>query len=287
MNRKSRNIKATIATTSLFIGCLAIAFAPSVNALDIKWQYSMDSFDDSSGLVPDGGAGVGARTNFEIYGTAVQQIDGQTRFAVQSNLLLGGVSSSDADDGRIHWGDLIINTVCEALNQVNNESLFAIHFESDNESGAPKIGLYGNVELFELASENGNPGRNLAEHSEWVIGKDGNPQVGTLATDYFDANSHVPTLMKSGTYLGSVKVTTDTSTWGLDEFGGLGGETIGLIWDSDLIPTKAEQTVCYHLGPTCNNDIHGGSYDVVPTPTAILPVLSGFFAAAKRKRKFN
>lgn len=266
---------------------LCTIFAPATSALTLKdWQYSTDSSNDSSGLVSGGGSGVGAGTNFEIYSTAVQEINGKTRFAIRSNLGLGGASSSDAADGRIYWGDLIINIACEALDQVSSDSLFGIRFAAGNESSVPQVGVYKDITIGDLAVKNGNPGSNLAEHSQWVINRNGNPQTGTLAASYFDETTHVPTLIKSGTLIGAVDIIADTSDWGLEGFNGLGGQTIAFEWDRNLIPTKQGQKVCYHLSPECNNDIHGGDYDVaVPTPAAVLPVLSGLFAAAKRKRK--
>lgn len=280
-------ILSQVGTGAIAAGVMLASALPAV-AFDIKgWQYSTDSFNDSSGYVPSlRRGGVGSGTNYEIYKTAVRNIDGKTIFAIRSNLPLGGARSSDANDGHIHWGDLIINTACEALDKVLGKSLFGIRFASGNDSGVSQTGVYANVDLFDLAVANGNPGRNLAEHNQWVINKGGSPQTGSLPSSYFDETTHVPTLIRSGTRIGDVEIISDTSSLDLDGFEGLGGTTVAFAWDSNLIPAEPGQEFCYSIGPECNNDIQGGSYIAeVPTPAAVLPVLSGLLAAAKRKRR--
>ncbi|AFY38507.1 hypothetical protein Lepto7376_2217 [[Leptolyngbya] sp. PCC 7376] len=258
-----------------------VALAPTANAFDIKgWNYSVDSDNDSTSINGVGG------TEFEIYGSAVQQHDGKTRFAARTKMPLDGVLREAAEGGRISWGDLIINIACDALDQVGRESLFGIRFAANNESGVSGLGVYGDIELMENAQGNNNHTASLAEHNEYVIGEGGSPQTGTLPISYFDESTHVPSLIKSGTFLGAVEIIEDTSSWGLEGFDRLGGHTIALQWDYNLIPTQQGQEVCYHLTPECNNDIQGGTYTTaVPTPAAVLPVLSGLFAAAKRKGK--
>ncbi|OKH14199.1 PTPA-CTERM sorting domain-containing protein [[Limnothrix rosea] IAM M-220] len=264
-----------------------IAVAPSANAFSAKgWQYSMDSFNDSSGGLPGGGSGVGENTNYEIRGIATQLFDGKLRIGIQSNLGIHGASSQYADDGHIHWGDIIINTACEALDNVGKESLFGIRFAQDNESGVQQVGLFKNITLFEKADENGNPGANLAGHNQWVRDRKGNPSFGNLANGYFNENTHVDTLIRSGEYVSGVNIIQDTSGWDLDGFDGLRGQILGLEVDISSLALSNGQTVCLHASAECNNDIAGGQfvYDV-PTPAAVLPVLSGLFAAAKRKNK--
>lgn len=273
----------------------ATVFTPSAEALMLnKWQYSMDSDNDSSGLIPSGQIGFGSETNFETYGLATQISDeGKVRIAIQSNLGLGGAESRFAEDGRIHWGDMIINVACDALNQVGGESLFGIRFEGANESGVVQVGVYGDVELFERAAANGNysdnpevPLNNYGDHNRFVQNGGGNPEIGTLPDNYFDESTHVPSLIRSGTYLGAVEIITDTSDWELDGFTGLGGQLTAFEFDANLLPLTPGQSVCIHIAPECNNDIHGGKFIYeVPTPAAVLPILSGLFASAKRKRQ--
>lgn len=91
--------------------------------------------------------------------------------------------------------------------------------------------------------------------------------------------------MSSGDYVGAVNVLQNPD-WGLDQFAGLPGQIIGIEFDADLIPLAGRERVCLHVGPECNNDIIGTEVPV-PTPAAVLPILSGMFAAAKRKDKKN
>lgn len=242
-----------------------------------NWSYAIDSFDDSIDV------GVVGGTQYEIFGTAFQQTDEKVTFAINSNFGLAGANSIYADDGHIGWGDLLF--------KVGNET-FGLNFVNNNNSGAPTIGLYGNVTTKELAQENSISHTNFGAYNNYVASQGNTPSLGGLPlnTPFFDPNQHVHSLIASGQYLGGVDIITDVSDLGLDfgHFGAIGSQTIALSVDRDLLAEEGDFT--FWLSPECNNDLiaQTGKLERVPEPSMALG-LGGFsllfYFLKKHRRK--
>jgi hypothetical protein len=107
-----------VATCSTLV---AIAAPAQAGTLYGGWNYAIDSFTDSSSASGRGG------TEFEIYGMAYKQVGDNMYFAVNANAGRDGNESSNAKDGHIGFGDLMLSFA--------NGKTFGVNFATLNDSG--------------------------------------------------------------------------------------------------------------------------------------------------------
>ena len=108
------------------------------------WNYSIDAFNDGSG---------GA--NFEIKGLAIKETATDIVVALTGGTPLTGVYDSGAADKNIGWGDMFFNFSGKNFTTASNsKSLFGVRFAGTNDSLAPSVGLYGNVQAVSVTSTN-------------------------------------------------------------------------------------------------------------------------------------
>lgn len=250
------------------------------------WNYSMDAYNDSTEFQSNGSG------KFEIRGVAYKVIGEKAYFAINSNVSLqNGVNWGPAADGRVDFGDILINFTGESLDQANGD-LFGIRFAAGNDSGVSELGVYSNVNATSVGSSNNGWGSLNAYNNYLINDKKVTPTIGDLAYNdsYFDLNGSPLNSISSGTKVGDIEFLSDLSSIGLDFdfFGNVGSKMIAFTFDKGLLPSGQ---ALYHLAIECNNDIVAGYYDSptsnttdVPTPAAILPAILGMFGAASRKK---
>ncbi|MEM6254123.1 MAG: XDD3 family exosortase-dependent surface protein [Cyanobacteria bacterium P01_D01_bin.156] len=176
------------------LGCLAVAYTAHASTLHQGWTYSIDAFDDGAG-------GYG----YEIKGLATKETQEHIYISVSGESLLTGVSSPDADDGNIGWGDILLNFTGQDMNAVNG-SLFGIRFAETNDSGISQIGVFGNVTARSVAEFNSGY-ESLKQY--YQDGWERPNTMGDLATTqdvYGYMGETVPALMSisDGTFLGEI-----------------------------------------------------------------------------------
>lgn len=249
------------------------------------WNYSMDTYNDSTEFQSNGSG------KFEIRGMAYKVIGEKAYFAINSNISLeNGVEWTPAADGRVDFGDILINFTGDSLKDANG-SLFGIRFAANNDSGVPALGVYSNVSATSVASSN-NGWASMNDYNNYVLQQNVTPTIGDLAHNdsYFDLSGSPYNSISSGVKVGDIEFLSNLNDIGLDfdYFGNVGSKMIAFTFDTGLLPAGK---ALYHLAVECNNDIVAGYYDSpssttdVPTPAAILPAILGMFGAASRKKK--
>jgi uncharacterized repeat protein (TIGR01451 family) len=215
-----------------------------------QWNYTLDSFEDSIELGDVGGGG------FEIYATASKETEERLFFAINANLPLGGDPDYGRGFGAINWGDFILNFSDSNLPQATSDSLYGIHFVT-NEAGITDLGLYGGVTVGSVTENNDQPSENIGAYLD-LINSDEPRIFGDLGSDpsYFDPNKLVDNVIQTGERLGGVEIHADgdESLSGLtfNTLGATGTYTFGFSIDKSLLP---EGNFTAHLAPECGNDI--------------------------------
>ncbi|AFY37283.1 hypothetical protein Lepto7376_0909 [[Leptolyngbya] sp. PCC 7376] len=249
------------------------------------WNYSIDTYNDSTPFDANGNG------LYEIFGTAYRVVDDTVTVAISSNVNLeNGVDSLSAEDGKVHFADILLNFTGKSLDETNGE-LFGIHFAANNDSGVSELGIYSNVTATSVSDINSG-WNSLQEYNDSVLGNGVTPKIGDLVYDdsYFDLDQATPTSISLGTKIGDIEFISNVNSLGLDFdfFGNAGSELIAFTFDKGLLPTGK---ALYHLAMECNNDMLAGHYESfsdhpneVPTPAMILPAILGMFGAASRKK---
>ncbi|MDB9312559.1 PEP-CTERM sorting domain-containing protein [Spirulina sp. CS-785/01] len=279
----------SLAATS---ACIATLFTPSAQAgtLHQGWNYAVDSPEDSLGIGQVGG------TKFELYSMALKQTEERVFVALNSNMPWNGVYEAGAADRHVGYSDLLFNFTGENLSSANaNSSLIGVRFSDNNDSGAPKLGVYSNVKAHDQALANDNPQGSLQGYINSVNKYGKTASIGDLAVNnpYFDLNQHIPTLMTSvplENWMGDIEVLTDFSGLGLDSnyLGSSGQYTYGFSFARDLLP---EGDFIAHLSLDCNNDhiaLMGTmeEQESVPEPTTAFALGAvGLLVGVSRKRR--
>ncbi|AFY37285.1 hypothetical protein Lepto7376_0911 [[Leptolyngbya] sp. PCC 7376] len=253
------------------------------------WNYEIDVYNDATPVRTDGSSA------YELYGMAYKVSNGIATIAINSNMVLeDGYASSGSEDGRLDFGDLLINFSGDDLQTASaNADLFGIRFAPNSDSGVAEIGVYEDVTA-QLA-----PGNfqwdSLQAYNDVLAPYDINPSIGDGSVfnnidDYFGGASGQPlNSIASGNKIGDIEMLSpeEIASLGLDfgYFHGAkqGNQTIAFSFDYGLLPAGS---ALYHLGFECNNDVIGGEFEgeAVPTPAAILPAILGMFGAASRKK---
>lgn len=255
------------------------------------WTYTVDTHNDST---PFNGNGHGP---YEIFNLAYQVVDETVTIAINSNVNLStGNPSLVAQDGAVHFSDLLLNFTGQTLDEANGD-LFGIRFAANNDSGAGSVGIYSDVTAMSVAHIN-DGWTSLGAYNDSVIASGVTPSIGDLLHDdaYFDLEQATPTAIATGTKIGDIEFIANVNNLGLnlDLFEHTGTELIAFTFDAGLLPTGK---ALYHLAMECNNDMIAGTFDFnansdkpddVPSPAVILPTIFGLFSAAThRKQNFD
>jgi hypothetical protein len=273
------------ATVSLVAGMGQVAQA---GTLYKGWNYAIDSFNDGSN-----GITVGASSEYEFYGMAVQEDADNLYLAFNANLGLDGAEYRRAWDKHIGWGDLFLNfSGNDFLTAQGNGDLFAINFSENSDSNVG-LGLYSGVTAKSVAKENSGF-RNLNHHKNYVGKKlGGTATLGDLAqTDPYFTQTGEWTIfnsINSGTKIGDVNIIEDMSGLGLDfgNFGATGDYTFAISVAKSLLP---EGDFIASIFAECGNDgmALAGNVASVPEPTATIGLAvfgMTFFASKRRLRR--
>lgn len=172
------------------------------------WQYAIDSERD--GLR---GETVGV-TESEIYGMAVRETEEEIWVAIAANMPITGYADPSALDGNIGWGDLFFNLDAANTNfgaASDTGSLYAIRFAGANDSGAPEVGVYGNVTAKSVTDINSGFG-SLDEFNQAVEDSGGTPSLGDLDSlpSYYQAHLNF-TSIDYGELKGEIRDISDES----------------------------------------------------------------------------
>ncbi|MBP0018842.1 MAG: PEP-CTERM sorting domain-containing protein [Cyanobacteria bacterium SBLK] len=242
---------------TILIGSLSILCALGLNARSVlagtlyqDWNYAIDSAEDSLGI------GQVGNTVYELNAMAIKQTEERIFVALKSNMPWGGTHDPGAYDRHVGYSDLLFNFTGTNLNTANaNSSLIGIRFSDNNDSDAPSLGVYGNVNARDKARENDNPQGSLQGYINAVHRYGKTASIGDLAVNdpYFDLNSHIPSLINTGNRIGDVEILSDLTGLGLDfdHFNIGGSYTYGFSFDRALLP---DGDFIAHLSLDCNND---------------------------------
>lgn len=272
----------TAATVSLVAGMGQVAEA---GTLYKGWNYAIDSFNDGTNAYT-----VGANSEYEFYGMAVQEDADNLYVAFNANLGLDGAAYSGAADRHIGWGDLFLNfSGNDFLTAQGNGDLFGIRFAENSDSNVG-LGLYSGVTATSVAQANAGY-KNLNSHKNKVESKfGGTATLADLAQSdpYFQQTGDWTVLnsINSGTKIGDVNIIEDVSGLGLDfgNFGATGNQTFAISVAKSLLP---EGDFIASIFAECANDgmVLEGNMASVPEPTATigLAVFGMTFLASKRR----
>ena len=130
-----------LAATGAIAGSLITTESAEAFVIKDGWHYEIDVNNDATPVRTDGSSA------YEIYGMAYQISNGIVTIAVNSNMdLEAGYASSGSEDGRLDFGDLLINFSGDDLETASaNADLFGIRFAPNSDSGVEEIGVYNNV----------------------------------------------------------------------------------------------------------------------------------------------
>lgn len=286
MNTTMMNKAALIAGT-VAVSVLS-ARAAQAGTLHQGWNYSIDAVGDGSG-----------GSVYDIKGLAIKETADDIYVSISANLPLTGIDYSTATDNNVGWGDLFFDfSNGTFLDASDNQSLFAVNFATGTDSGAPEIGVYGNVSAKSVGLQNDGYGTLEHYYNEgW-----GKPAtMGDLATteavySYYagdalsDDDTPLKNVIDSGDRLGDISFVSaqEAQAAGLDfaNFNAAGSEQITFKFDRALLPSGAYLA---HLFEECANDgvaISGDFAKDVPEPGALAGVATvGLLAARLRRRR--
>jgi len=259
--------------------------AAEAGTLHKGWNYAIDSFNDGTNTHT-----VGANSEYEFYGMAVQEDADNLYFAFNTNLGLDGATSGSAWDKNIGWGDLFLNfSGNDFLTAQANGDLFGINFAENNDSNVG-LGLYSGVTAKSVARANSGY-ENLNSHQNRVENLGGTASMGDLAqSDPYlkqTGNWTILNSINSGTRIGDVNLFEDVSELGLDfgHFGATGDYTFAIGVGKSLLP---EGDFIANIFAECGNDGMALAGDIasVPEPTATigLALLGLTLFGSKRRR---
>jgi hypothetical protein len=218
-----------------------------------NWYYAFDSLSDSVGVGTVGG------TEYEIAGMGYGQRNGQSIFAIVQKMPLEGVEAWYADDGHIALGDILLNFTTDSFNVASSKGkLNGLHFVGNNGAGVSAFGFYDDVVAKSMSVANGLTLANVAAYHDYVQNNGGTPSVGDLPvnTSEIDSSQHILNVIASGNWKGNVNILDANAlkNLGFDSgyFGVQGYNTIGISFDSSLIPTSQFTAL---FSPECGNDI--------------------------------
>lgn len=279
---------ATIAATAAAATATVIGITgQQANAGTIKggWNYAIDSFNDGYYY-----GNIGSSSPYEFYGIAIKEKAEKIYVAINSNL---GFASSSNDF--IGYGDLMFDFSGLNLTQASNQNkLFAIHFDSGNDSQANAgVGVYSGVKAESVAGSNSGFNK-FKNHANSVSNKGGSASMADLAqNDAYFSGGDAKTLnvIQTGTKVGDIEYINDFSQLNLDfgQFGATGSKTFGFSFDRALLPNgdylAQLLAECANDGMAIAGQLGGGGSEDVPEPITGLIAAAGLGGAALRRMK--
>lgn len=158
------------------------------------WQYTEDG-----GLNDGAGA-----SEFDIFGLAFHETNGEVWFVINSNLSLLGYEAPEALGGTITYGDVFLNlTSMSFVDAMNSGNLFGIRFDPKNDSYVP-TGLYKSVTASSVVDNNLGL-VNRQGYESHIFFQGGIPGYGDLPFDmtYYPQDGAY-NVINSGQFLGPV-----------------------------------------------------------------------------------
>lgn len=281
-------MKTPLIIAGLLLSTAASGLLPLRSALaaDLHWSYTRDSFNDGYG-----GGILGAQSAYEIYGVGVAQDSSHLYFAFNANMPLTGTDVSEASDGNVGWGDLLLNFTGQSLLSASSSgNLYGIRFAATNDSGVAETGLWQGVTATSVTSTNIGFD-SLSSYNNAVLGKGGTPSLGTFAADdntYFNQTAAVLNVMATGTKVGEISLLTQEvlASQGLNfaTIGATGSQTIGFQVSKADLPTG---NFIASLFMECANEGIALQSAAVPEPTTMagLALAGGGLALLKRRQR--
>jgi hypothetical protein len=232
-------------TFSVFLECAndGIALVVGQQPTDAAgWQYAIDSSSDGVA-----GEDVGGNT-YEIYSMGIKETSDHIYVAINSNTPYEGNPNRTAQNGTVSFGDLFVNldALSTDFQEANNaNSLYAVRFVENNDSGVTQLGVYGNVKAKSVTEINAGFS-SITRYNQHVVDNGGTPSFGDLAADtsYFDLNKSFNEIA-SGDFLGAITLLSDSDlskadfNWGLAP----GQHTIAFKFDRSLVPSLDSESV--------------------------------------------
>ncbi|GAB4136440.1 MAG: hypothetical protein Fur0046_09950 [Cyanobacteria bacterium J069] len=304
----------TLLCTAATLGVLALTGSQAQAFQVGGWNYAIDSFNDGTEWdATNKRLVVGQNSDFEFFGMAFRVLEDRVVFAINSNLSLNGYDLDGARNKKISYGDLVLNFTNTASFDAAQSSLFAIRFDSTNDTnvkvvtetrtidsrGRAKVtkttrtsplGLYGGVTTNSLTNVNSGYSSHQ-QHTTEVAKVGGSASLGDLDANnsYFAYNTAAQTNMKSGSYLGGINMlgAADFRALGLNfgNFSATGNYTFGFSVDRSLLPVG---NFMASLFAECGNDgiVMAGS-TAVPEPTTMAgtAIAAGLMYTRRRRKK--
>lgn len=212
------------------LSSLVVAHAACAGTFHQGWTYSIDAADD--GVGGDG---------YEIQGLAIKETQNHVYISISGDSLLTGISSTEADDGNVGWGDLLFNFTNDTINTANG-SLLGIRFADTNDSGVNQVGVYGNVTAQSVTQQ--NAGYDSLQHY-YAGGWERPNTMGDMVTaqdayDYMGTTDPVLTSIAEGTFLGDIEFLEQSNAIAADldfsYFNVTSTETHTFRFDRTLLP---------------------------------------------------
>ena len=219
---------------SLLIGStlcsLTVAHAAYGGTFHQGWNYSIDALTDGAG--GDG---------YEIRGLATKETKDHIYISVSGGSSLAGVSSLEAEDGNVGWGDILFNFSGNDINTANG-SLFGVRFAETNDSGVSQVGVFSNVTAVSVAQSNAG-----YDHLQqyYQTGWERPNTMGDLTTvqdayDYMGEIDPMLTSIADGTFWGDLALlsTQDALVAGVDfeHFNIVDSDIHTVRFDRNLLP---------------------------------------------------
>ncbi|WP_016950814.1 PEP-CTERM sorting domain-containing protein [Anabaena sp. PCC 7108] len=280
-------IKLTTATLTL-VAILGITKDAQASTLQNGWNYTIDSFTDSTyRTYPGSPTSVGGGT-FEIYGLAMKDDieNNKLTFALNTNLARDGAVVPVANGySHIGWGDLFIQTA---------SGLLGINFTDANDSAA-SLGVYQVAATKSVAAANDGWSTN-SSYTNFVASKGGNPTLGDLAQNQSPFGNTTNSVIAAGQSIGNL-LSADLTGLNFGNFGAFGSQTFGFSIDRSLVSPGA---ITAWIFEECFNDGIAMAANIselppeppkepqnVPEPSTLIGMIAlaamGVFSAKNRK----
>ncbi|NET02791.1 MAG: PEP-CTERM sorting domain-containing protein, partial [Sphaerospermopsis sp. SIO1G1] len=218
-----------LATVTLSV-LTVIGFTQEAQAsvLHNGWNYTIDSFNDSTyRTYPGSPTSVGGGL-FEIYGMGMKDDIDNNRitFAINANLSRdGAVVPVRYGYDHIGWGDLFIQTA---------SGLLGVNFTNANGSAAG-LGVYRVFGTKSVAHLNDGWSSN-SSYTNFVASRGGNPTLGDLGQHQSPFGNATNSVISSGQWISNL-LPGDLSGLDFGRFGAFGYQTFGFSIDRSLVPS--------------------------------------------------
>lgn len=296
--KRQQLVKRLRLGVAIAVGMSAVTFGMAVPVYALSWQTTLDHSNDS--FAAEGG------DHYELYKGGFAQDSDYAYFAFDTNLAITGrttgptVAGYDVPDRNIGWGDFFLdfNQSSSFRGALDSNSMMAVKMSPNNDSLVVEQGLYGNVSGYGVQGTNAGSWdieftERRSGQKQWLGETD--PSNSSYYNSIYDVTSfenRAPNVIGSGDYVDSI-TTLDASELDLLGFSTIGRGSFGFKVAKDSLPlgqfVGTLLAECLNEGFSISGEIthdSGGDQtpDPVPTPAVVLPIVSGLFAAAKRKQ---